>query len=76
METVTCGIALREDEFAAIEVDVVDGVEDFVEEVDELDGVGGGTDAVIHRGHVCYMAIIFFIEIDAIPAGLEMDLCS
>lgn len=78
MEAVACGIALREDESAAagVKVDVVDGVEDFVEEVNELDGVGGGTNAVVHHGHVCHVAIIFFIEINTIPAGLEVNLCS
>ena len=76
METVPCGITLREDEFPTVEIDVVDRVEDFVEEVDELYGVGWGTDTVVHHGHVCYVAVIFFIEIDAIPAGLEVDLCS
>ena len=78
METVASGITLSEDESAAtgINFHVVDGVEDFVEEVDELDGVGGGADAVVHHGHVCYMAVILFVEIDTIPARLKMHLCS
>ena len=76
METVASGIALREDELPTVKVDVVDRVEDFVEEMDELYGVGWGTDTVVHHGHVGYVAVIFFIEIDAIPAGLEMHLCS
>ena len=76
MEAITRCITLRKDEFAAIKVHVVDGVEDFVEEMDELDGVFRGTDAIVHHGHVRYVAIIFFIEIHPIPAGLEMYLCS
>ena len=76
METVPGGVALGEDEFPTVEVDVVDRVEDFVEEVDELNGVGGGTDPVVHHGHVCHVAVILFIEINTIPARLEMHLCS
>ena len=78
MEAVACGIALREDESTAagVKIDVVDGVEDFVEEMDELDGVRGGTDAIVHHGHVCYVAIILFVEINPIPARLEVHLCS
>ena len=67
---------MREDEFAAVKVHVVDGVEDFVEEMDELNGVAGGTDAVVHHGHVCYVAVILFVEVYPVPAGLEVDLCS
>ena len=76
MEAIPCGITLREDEFAAVKVHVVDAVEDFVDEMDELDGVFGGTDAVIHHRHVRYMAVILFVEVHPVPAGLEMDLCS
>ena len=78
MEAVARGIALCEDEPAAagVKVDAVDRVEDFVEEMDELDGVGWGADAVVHHGHVCYVAVIFFVEVDAIPAGLEVHLGS
>ena len=78
MEAVSRWITLREDETAAagVKIDVVDGVEDFVEEVDELYRVSWGTDPVVHHGHVCYVAIILFIEIYPIPAGLKMYLCS
>ena len=76
METVPGGVTLRENEFAAIKIDVVDRVEDFVEEMDELNGVGGGTDTIVHHGHVGYVAIILFVEINPVPAGLEMHLCS
>ena len=76
MEAIPCGITLREDEVAAIKIHVVDGVEDFVEEMDELNGVAGGTDAVVHHGHIRYVAVILFVKVYPIPARLEMDLCS
>ena len=76
VEAIPRGITLGEDEFAAVKVHVVDGVEDFVEEMDELNGVAGGTDAVVHHGHVRYVAVILFVEVYPVPAGLEMDLCS
>ena len=76
MEAISRGITLRKDEFAAVKIHVVDAVEDFVEEMDELNGVFGGTDTIIRHGHVRYVAVILFIEIYPIPAGLEMDLRS
>lgn len=77
METIAGCVAVCEDESSVrVAGDGVDGVEDFVEQVDELDGVARRACAVVHLRHVGHVAIVRFVEVDSVPAGLKMDLSS
>ena len=76
VEAVARVVALREGEGAAVLVDVVDAVEDLVEEVEQGHLVRGRADAVVQVGHVFHVAVVGFVQVDAVPAGLEVDLCS
>ncbi len=67
---------MSEDELPAVELDVVDGVEHLIEKMDELHRMRGRADAVVQSGHVGYVAIILLVEMDTIPAALELNLRS
>ena len=75
MEARAAEIALAEDEAAAgLLLDVGDAVEHLEEEVHERDRMRGRADAVVDPGQVGHVRVVLFVEVDAVPAGLELDL--
>ena len=76
VEPVAGGISLREGEFAAVLLDVVDAVQHLVEKVQQRHLVSRRADAVVEVREVLYVAVVGLVQVDAVPAGLEMDLCS
>ena len=42
----------------------------------EVDRIAGGTFAIVDTRHIRHVGIVGLVKIFAVPAGLEMDLCS
>ena len=55
---------------------IINTVQDFVKNVDERHRVRGRAIPVIDAAQVRYVALVFFVEVHAVPAGLEMHLRS
>ena len=70
----TSRITLRKDKLATIQFDVVHAVQDLVEQMHQLNGIPRRASAIVDARHVGYVAVVFQIIVDAVPAGLELYL--
>lgn len=66
---------MRKDELATVQLDVIDPIQDLIEEMNERNRVGIGAVTVVDAGHVFNMAVVWLVQISAVPAALEMNLC-
>lgn len=77
MEAETGRVALAEDVFpAGGEMDLRDAVQDLVEEMHKRHGVAARAFAIVDAAHVRDVRLVGLVQVDAIPAGLEVDLRS
>lgn len=75
MEPVASRVTVGKDESSTIRlVNVIDTVENFEEEMDQLDWVLGRADTIINLAHVIDMSIVVEVQIDSIPAGRKLNL--
>lgn len=74
MEARARGIPLTEHKLPSILHDLRHAVQDLEEHMHKLHWMRGRTEAIIYPAHVSDVTIIALIQINAIPARLEMDL--
>ena len=70
----TSRVAISEDELSTIQCDFVNAVQDFKEQMHELNGISRRACAVVDVRHVGHMAVVWQVIVDAIPARLELHL--
>ncbi len=70
------GVALAENVFAAGGMDLRDAVQDLVEEMHKRHRVAARALAVVDTAQIRDVRLIGLVQVDAIPARLEMDLRS
>ena len=57
-----------------IDFDIADRVQDLVEQVHQLNRIPRRARAIVDVGHVGHVAVVWLVEVDAIPARLELYL--
>lgn len=65
---------MRENEFATVQLDVIHSIQNLVEEMDERNWMRRGTTTIVDARQVLHMAVVWLVQISAIPARLKMHL--
>jgi hypothetical protein len=77
VKAIACCVALGEDEHPTVGlINAVDRVDDFEEQMREQDRMGRRTDAVVNAREVSDVGLVSLVQVDAVPAALEVDLGS
>lgn len=70
----TSRVTMSKDEPPTIQIDVVNAVQDLKKQMHKLDWISRRAGAVVDGRHVGYVAVVFLVHIDAIPARLKLYL--
>ena len=73
--TLTCSISVGKDESSSsLLFDLIYTIEDFEKQMHELYGVIRRANSIVDLRHVGDVAVVRLVEIDAVPAALELYL--
>ena len=77
MKAITRSIPIGKDEHASITlVDAVHRVDDLEKQMHEQIWISWWAVSIVNLTHVRDMALITLVQMDAVPAARELDLCS
>ena len=70
----TSRVTLSKDELSPIQSDFANAVQDLIEQMHKLNRIPRRASAVVDGRHVGYVAVIWQVLIDTVPARLELYL--